>query len=133
MPDLAQLPTGYEFAPVERRLLPEDVQRYVRAVQESNEMFQEGDLVPPTALGAYALSIILQAVDLPAGTVHAAQEMSFSGPVSQQETIVFRANLAQNSVRGGWRFLAIDFTGTDSREQQVIEGRSTVLVPEDNA
>ena len=132
MPSLAELPAGHEFAPVERRLQPRDVQRYVQAVQESNDMFQQEDLVPPTALGAYALGIILQEVDLPPGTVHAAQDMTFSGPVANQETIVFRARVAQNSVRGGWRFLAIDFTGADSRDKQVIEGRSTVLVPEDN-
>lgn len=132
MTNLAELPAGHEFTPVERRLQPQDVHRYVQAVQESNDMFQEGDLVPPAALGAYALGIILQEVDLPAGTVHAAQDMSFSGPVDKRETIVFRARVAQNSVRGGWRFLAIDFTGADSRDKQVIEGRSTVLVPEDN-
>ena len=132
MPNLAELPAGHEFAPVERRLQPLDVQLYVQAVQESNAMFQEGDMIPPTALGAYALGIILQEVDLPAGTVHAAQDMSFSGPVASQETIVFRARVAQNSVRGGWRFLAIDFSGSDSRDKQVIEGRSTVLVPEEN-
>ena len=95
-------------------------------------MFQQGDLVPPAALGAYALGMILEQVDLPAGTVHAAQEMSFSRSVSKEETLTFRARVAQNSVRGGWRFLAIDFTGTDSNEKQVVEGRSTVLVPEDN-
>ncbi len=93
-------------------------------------MFRERDVVPPTALGAYALAVILQEIDLPAGAVHAAQDMSFSGAVSKEDTVLFKARLAQNSVRGGWRFLAIDFSATDAREKQVIEGRSTVLVPE---
>ena len=132
MPDLAHLPAGHEFTPVNRRIQPLDVQLYVRAVQESNAMFQQGDLVPPAALGAYALGMILEQVDLPAGTVHAAQEMSFFGSVSNEETLTFRARVAQNSVRGGWRFLAIDFSGTDSMDKQVVEGRSTVLVPEEN-
>ncbi len=130
MPDIAQLPVGHEFAPVTRRLHPQEVDLYVEAVQESNSMFRERDVVPPTALGAYALAVILQEIDLPAGAVHAAQDMSFSGAVGREDTVLFKARLAQNSVRGGWRFLAIDFSATDAREKQVIEGRSTVLVPE---
>ena len=131
MPDIAKLPVGHEFAPVTRRLQPQEVDLYVEAVQESNAMFRDLDLVPPTALGAYALGIILQEIDLPAGAVHAAQELSFSGAVGKEDTVLFRARLAQNSVRGGWRFLAIDFSATDAHENQVVEGRSTVLVPED--
>ena len=100
-------------------------------MQESNHIFREGDVVPPTALGAYALAVILQEIDLPAGAVHAAQELSFSGAVSKEDTILFKAKLAQNSVRGGWRFLAIDFSATDPREKRVVEGKSTVLVPDD--
>ncbi len=93
-------------------------------------MFRERDVVPPTALGAYALAVILREFDLPAGAVHAAQEMSFSGAVGKEDTVLFRARLAQNSVRGGWRFLGFDFSATDAQGKQVVEGRSTVLVPE---
>jgi hypothetical protein len=106
------------------------VDLYLQAVGESNDLFQRQRFVPPTALAAYALGGILREMDLPPGAIHAAQEMSLSGAVPPDDIIVFRARLTQNSVRGGWRFLAIDFSVVHEDERQVIQGRSTVVIPE---
>jgi hypothetical protein len=88
-------------------------------------------LVPPTALAAYALRGILREINLPPGALHSAQEMSVSRPMTSNEAIIFRAKLTRNSVQQGWRFVSIDFSGVDEEEKQVIQGKSTVVIPED--
>lgn len=129
MPDIAQLPVGHEFAPVHYQLRPEEVVSYLRAVGESNPIFGQQGLVPPTTLAAYALKGVLHELDLPPGAVHAAQEMSASRAITQNEAITFRAKVVQNALRGGWHFLSIDFSGTDVQGKRVLEGKSTVLIP----
>ena len=130
MPHIALLPVGYEFATVRFQIQSREVDLYLQAVGESDPLFRQQGVVPPTALAAYALGGILREINLPPGAIHAAQEMSFSGAVSPDDTIVFRARLTQNSVWGGWRFLAIDFSGVNEDKEQVIQGRSTVIIPE---
>ena len=39
------------------------------------------------------------------------------------------ATLAQNSVRGDWRFLVIDCHVTDGDSADVMSGKSTIMVP----
>ena len=130
MPSISDFPVGYEFASIRFQLRPQEVALYLQAVGESNDLFREQRFVPPTALAAYALRGILLEIKLPPGALHSAQEMSVSRPVTSDETIVFRAKLIRNSVRRGWRFVSIDFSGADEEEKQVIQGRSTVVIPE---
>jgi acyl dehydratase len=131
MPEITLLPVGHEFAPVHLQLRPEEVEVYVSAVEESNPLFRQQGLVPPTALAAYALGCVLREIALPPGAVHASQEVSFSSAVASEEAIVFNTKVAQNALRGGWRFLGFDFTGVNADGKQVVEGRTTVIVPGD--
>lgn len=130
MSHIADLPVGYEFASIRFQLQPQEVDLYLQAVGESNDLFQQQRFVPPTALAAYALRGILREINLPAGALHSAQEMSVSRPMTSNETIIFRAKLTRNAVRRGWRFVSIDFDGVDEGEVQVIRGKSTVVIPE---
>lgn len=130
MSHIADFQVGYEFASIRFQLQPQEVALYLQAVGESNDLFQHQRFVPPTALAAYALRGILREINLPAGALHSAQEMSVSRPVTSNETIIFRAKLTRNAVRRGWRFVSIDFDGVDEGEAQVIRGKSTVVIPE---
>jgi hypothetical protein len=121
---------GYEFVPIRFQLQSREVDLYLQAVGESHSLYKQQRFVPPTALAAYALRGILREINLPPAAIHSAQETSVSRPVTSDEAIVFRARLTQNSVRGGWRFVSVDFSGVDEEEKQVIQGRSTVLIPE---
>ena len=123
--------SGYEFAPVRFQLTPQEVDLYLQAAGESGELFRQQGYVPPTALAAYALRGILIEIKLPSGALHSAQETSVFRPVKSNETITFNAKLTRNAVRKGWRFVSIDFSGADEEGKQVIRGRSTVVIPED--
>lgn len=130
MPHITDFHVGYEFVPVRFQLQPREVDLYLQAVGESNPLFRQQGVVPPTALAAYALSGILREINLPPGAIHSAQDASVSRPIASDEAIVFRARLTQNSVWKGWRFVSVDFTGVDEEERQVIHGRSTVVMLE---
>ena len=131
VPHITEFHVGYEFVPIRFQLGPEEVDLYLQAVGESNPLFREHRVVPPTALAAYALRGILLEINLPPGAIHSAQEATVSRPITSDEAIWFTARLTQNSVWKGWRFVTVDFTGVDEEEIRVIHGRSTVVIPED--
>ena len=82
-------------------------------------------------MSAYALREILNEVSLPGGAVHAGQNISMIGSISVGDSVLFEARLSQNSVRAGWRYLAIDFQVYDaSSNTELMEGRSTIVIPE---
>ena len=121
---------GYEFVPVRFQLKSEEVELYLQAVGESNALFRQQKFVPPSALAAYGLRGILIEINLPPGAIHSAQATTVFRAITYDETIVFRAKLAQNAIWRGWRFVTVDYTGVDEDEKQVIQGRSTVVIPE---
>ncbi len=122
---------GYEFVPVRFQLKSEEVDLYLRAAGESNPLFWQQRFVPPAALAAYGLRGILIEIGLPPGAIHSAQATTVFRPVMSDEIIVFTAKLSQNANWKGWRFVTVDYTGVDEDEKQVIQGRSTVVIPED--
>lgn len=123
---------GYEFAPIRFQLHQSEVGLYLRSVWESNPIFSQHGVVPPTALAAYALRGILREINLPSGAIHTAQDTSVLRPITSDEAITFHARLTQNSVRSGWRIVSVDFSGLDEGENLVIRGRSTVVIPEES-
>ena len=129
VPNIAELTVGHEFPPAQRTLRPQDVALYLDAASNESALYREGGFVPPTALAAYALGELFRAIDLPAGSIHSAQELSVSRPVASDEDVIFRIRLTRNTIMRGMRFLSVEFTGEDSDARLVIEGRSVVVVP----
>ncbi len=131
MSHITDFHVGYEFVPVRFQLKSEEVDLYLRAAGESNPLFWQQRFVPPAALAAYGLRGILIEIGLPPGAIHSAQATTVFRPVMSDEIIVFTAKLSQNANWKGWRFVTVDYTGVDEDEKQVIQGRSTVVIPED--
>ena len=129
MPNIAELTAGHEFPPARYTLKPQDVALYLEAVGDENALYREDGYVPPTALVAYALGELFRAIDLPAGSIPSAQELSVSRPVASNEELVFRIRLTRNTTMRGMRFLSVEFSGEDSNLRHVINGKSVVVVP----
>lgn len=102
------------------------VSAYVKAVGDSSAGTATA---PPMAIAALSLRGVVQDLAIPGGTLHVGQEIRFNGAVSPPETLDCRATLLQNSVRGDWRFLVVRLEVEDSRGTQVMEGKSTIMVP----
>ncbi len=128
----AELAPGQEISSRTVVLDAATVSRYVEAVEDRSAgptSETAGDPTPPMAIAALTLRGVLTDLAIPGGTVHAGQELEFKGAVSVGETLACRATLAQNSVRGDWRFMVVRLQAEDSTGRIVMEGKSTIMVP----
>ena len=128
----AELTPGQEISSRTVVLDAATVSRYVEAVEDSSagpaSEIGSGP-TPPMAIAALTLRGVLTDLAIPGGTVHAGQELEFKAVVRVGETLACRATLAQNSVRGDWRFMVVRVQAKDSTGRVVMEGKSTIMVP----
>ena len=108
------------------------VQAYTSAVEESSAVYRDTALVPPTAIAALGVRTILKELGLPPGTLHAAQEVSMSRAVAAGEELSCAAKVAQSSQRRGWQFVVVKFSLADREGKTVLDGRTTLMVPQQN-
>jgi len=127
------LEKGYQFGATSFVLDEEAVARYLEAVEdEALPRLAEAEgkaWVPPMAVAALALRSLMEEMALPAGSIHASQELEFVRAVEAGERITCRAWLSHRSQRGGWWVLVVEMEGGDEAGRPVLAGRSTVMVP----
>ena len=127
------LEKGHQFSATSFVLDEEAVACYVEAVEDEAlpRLAQaEGKAwVPPMAVAALTLRSLIEEMTLPAGSIHASQELEFVRAVEAGERITCRAWLSHRSQRGGWWVLAVEMEGADESGQTVLAGRLTVMVP----
>ena len=110
------------------------VSDYVKAVQDdSGTLFDaEGhELVPAMAVAALSIRGVVEDLRIPGGTLHVGHEFEFSGAVAVGQSVNCVATLAQNSVRGDWRFLVVDCKVSRENDAEVMKGKSTIMIPAD--
>ena len=110
------------------------VSDYVEAVQDDSGLILDdsgAELVPAMAVAALSMRGVAEDLRIPGGTLHVGQEFEFSGAVELGDSVDCVATLAQNSVRGDWRFLVVDCRVTDGSDAQVMKGKSTIMIPAD--
>jgi len=130
--DYANLVAGQEISRRTYHLDAETVSKYIDAVQDTSEpVFDESgrQLVAPMAVAALSLRGVIEALEIPGGTLHASQEFEFNAAVPIGETLDCRAVLTQNSVRRGWRFIIVKLEVNDSSCRTVFSGKSTITFP----
>lgn len=131
MIDYSKLETGQQLSSESVTLDAKAVGDYVAAVEDtSNPTACDGTaLVPPMAIAALALSAVINALQIPGGTIHASQELGFGVSVPVGETLECTATLAQNSVRRDWRFLVVTMEAVSANGGVAMEGKSTIMLP----
>ena len=131
MIDYSKLETGQQLSSKSVSLSAKAVGDYVTAVEDaSSPTASDGTpLVPPTAIAALALSAVINALQIPGGTIHASQELGFCASVPIGSTVECTATLAQNSVRRNWRFLIVNLEATTEGGSVVMEGKGTIMLP----
>ena len=130
--DYGELESGQEISRHSHQLDQALVADYVAAVQDESGSLSDnrGDrVVPPMAVATLSVRAVVQDLRIPGGTLHAGQELQFLKPVAVGQTLESVATLAQNSVRGDWRFLVIDCRVTDDGMAEVMTGKSTIMIP----
>lgn len=114
------------------QLSAEKIGQYLDAVGDSPELYLQHGLAPPLALSAYALSALLEKLNLPPGTIHSTQEMAVAGPVAIGQEISGRAVLERPRRRGGLQFITVTYALHDGSGATVQTGKTTVLTPIEN-
>jgi acyl dehydratase len=142
--DLKTLEPGYQLLDDELHISRKDAAVYQAAVGDKTGAFLEvgGESdrpapmsplsVPPMAVAARAMALAMQAVELPAGAVHTAQELAFIHPVPPNALLHCTARVGQNSVRGGARFLTLEFQVTNGGTL-MVEGRAFIAITNETA
>lgn len=131
MIDYSTLETGQQLSSKSVSLDAKAIGDYMAAVEDtSNPTASDGTaLVPPMAIAALALSAVINALQIPGGTIHASQELGFGASVPIGETLECTATLAQNSVRRDWRFLVVTMEAVSAEGKMVMEGKITIMLP----
>lgn len=127
--DYAQLKPGQSLGPYALELSRDAIGKYIQAVGDDSPLYAPASLVPPTALAALGLRGIIQELSIPGGTLQVGQEMDLFRAVETGQTLTCLATVAQNAVRGPWRFLTVDFYLEDVEKTIVMKGKSTILLP----
>ena len=132
LPNMADLPRGRELPEAHFRLGADDVRRYLEAVGDCSDAYGQGPEGPawvlPLAVAALALRAILEQVELPAGALHAGQEVEFRHPVPVGASLRVRARVAQRSEMRGAVVSVIEFEVGEGRSSgPAVVGRATVI------
>ena len=127
--DLNTLEPGHSLVEREIVITAAMADAYINAVGDTDALYAEEGLVPPMAVAALVMAEAMDAVSLPAGTVHTGQELTFSLPVETGSTVRCSATVAANSVRRGTRFLTLDLRG-ERDGGSAVEGRAALAIPE---
>ena len=132
--EYGELKAGQEVSRHSYCLDAELVSNYVDAVQDESTLLHTdkgNELVPAMALAALSMRGVVEDLRIPGGTLHVGQEFAFSGAVMVGDSVNCVATLAQNSVRGDWRFLVVECLVADEADSEVMNGKSTIMIPAD--
>ena len=132
--EYGELEAGQEVSRHSYCLDTELVYSYVEAVQDESALLHSHggrELVPAMALAALSMRGVVEDLRIPGGTLHAGQEFEFCGAVMMGDSVNCVATLAQNSVRGDWRFLVVECLVANAADSEVMKGKSTIMIPAD--
>ena len=131
-----QLDTGYEFSPISYDLNVETISEYLEAVDDTSSLYYQPNnpqaltgLIPPTAIATYAMKMLLQRLELPAGSIHASLELEFLKAIEIGTRIICNAKVSQKWQRGKFNFLTIDLSVLDQSKEPVQSGKVGLILP----
>lgn len=133
---LDQLEAGYEFPPASYELDAKVVSKYLKATGESSSLYWQSanpqaltGLVPPMAITTYAMTMLLQRLSLPPGSIHVTQEVEFLKAVEVGTTITCHAKVSQNWKRAKFHLLTIDLSILNQSKEPVQSGKVGFILP----
>ena len=121
-----QLTSGYEFPQARYELGLSVISKYLEAVGEQDPLTAE--FVSPLAVAAYTITAMSDSLILPAGVIHASQELEFIRLVPIGTKIECHSRVAQKLDRGKTHLLAIEFDVFDQGREKVLSGKATLLL-----
>jgi len=131
-----QLDTGFEFPSASYNLDAETISKYLEAVGESSSLYWQSDnpqaltgLVPPMAITTYAMTMLLQRLSLPPGSIHITQQIEFLKAIEVGTRITCHAKVSQKWKRGKFYLLTIDLSIFNQGKELVQSGKVGFILP----
>lgn len=125
-----QLKAGDEFPPASYQMDSSMVTAYLKAVEETSPLYQDTGLVPPMAVAASAMTALSDSISFPAGAIHVSQEVEFIDTTTTQDTLTSYAKVNRKQDRGKFHILTIDLNVFNQKQQPVLAGRTTFILPD---
>ena len=127
--DYSELTTGYEFPSSSFRLDSKAITAYLKAVNDSNTLYRDANIVPPMALAALGMAALAKSITLPEGAIHVSQELEFFQTISPQETITSRAKVSRKQKSGRFHLLNIEVHLLNQNNVEVLSGQIEFILP----
>ena len=121
-----KLTVGYEFPRANYEMNLPVVSKYLEGVGEQSS--QAVEFVPPLALTARTIAAMSESMVLPAGVIHASQDLQFYKLVPVGTKIECHSRVAEKMDRGKMHLLSIEFTVYDEKKEKLQSGKSTLVL-----
>ena len=118
-----KLTVGYEFPRANYEMSLPVVSKYLEGVGEPSS--QAVEYVPPLALTARTIAAMSE---LPAGVIHASQDLEFFKLVPVGTKIECHSRVAEKMDRGKMHLLSIEFAVYDEENEKLQSGKSTLVL-----
>lgn len=128
--DIENLTAGYEFPPAGFQLDSETMKKYLDAVEDKNDIYEQLHAVPPLAISALAMSAMFTAMTLPAGTIHVSQNLDFITLAKPGEKLTSYAKVNRNVERGKLHMLTIGIKVLNQNKTTVLTGETSFILPQ---
>lgn len=127
--EIGKLTAGFEFPPVTFQLDNEGIKKYLNAVEDKQEIYEQLSTVPPMAIAALAMTAISTAMTLPAGTIHVSQNLDFITMSRPGEKLTSHARVNRNVERGKLHMLTIGINVLNRNQLVVLTGEIGFILP----
>lgn len=131
--EYSELNTGHEFPPARFRLDSTMVTDYLAAVGETSPLYQDGKLVPPMAVAAFAMAALSKGMSLPSGAIHVSQEIELVSTISTDTTVTSHARVSRKQKRSSLHLLTIDIQVLDQNNKTILNGKTEFILPDYDA
>ena len=125
---LASLEKGHQFEPATFTLSDDWVSEYSAAVGDKTTA-TIGQYAPAASLAALSIRALLERSELPPGSIHVGQELSFGRAARMGETLTVSAQIASRGERQGWVLMGVSLAVSDTNGSSVMDARATITFP----
>ena len=127
--ELSELITGYKFPVTNFKLDSARVAAYIEVVDDTNTIFLNSNVVPPMSVVALAMAELSNSISFPDGAIHVSQELTFTHPVNEGETITSHAEVSRIQKRGNMHLLTISLSLLKPNGIPAISGQTDFILP----
>ena len=106
------------------------ISTYLRAVEETSNLYESTELVPPMAIAAYAMTALSEGFAVPPGTIHVSQELAFIDTVTAGDTITCQAEVKRKQERGRLQLLTVALDVSNQNGVKVLASKTSFVLPE---